>query len=114
MANTLADHLRGPIEPWRLDLIASHMGTIGRSVAYLRRLYPGHDIEPAAYQALYLAALTYRPGPGSFHGWLVWKMWGAMKTFRRINDRREVRGVSLRPLSTAMVDRRFYYTKGGD
>jgi hypothetical protein len=41
-------------------------------------------------------------------------MWGAMKTFRRINDRREVRGVSLRPLSTAMVDRRFYYTKGGD
>ena len=100
---TLADHLKHPVEEWRLSLISSHLASVQRHVTQLARRYPGHDVEPMAFQALYLAALTYRPGKQGFHRWLRSKMCGAMSNFRRLDDRREMAGIALVQLDDEMV-----------
>jgi hypothetical protein len=72
---TLEDRLRGPIEPWRLELIARYSESVARHAYHIAHEYPGYDVEVRMMQALYLAALTYRPGRQVFYRWFLskWK-----------------------------------------
>lgn len=109
---TLAEHLLTPIEPWRLGLIGRHLASVRRHAVTLQLRYPNHDVEPMACQALYLAALTFAPGDGTFGLWLNWKMRGAMSGFRRQDCRRMARGIRIQRLGDGDVDARYYYSKG--
>jgi hypothetical protein len=75
----------------------------------LQERFPGHDVEHAAMKALYLAALTYRPGRQGFHRWLMRKILGQTANFRRTNSRQEASGIHFREYDTMTIDRRFYY-----
>jgi len=111
---TLSDHLARPVEPWRLDLIGAHLGSVRRHVPRLEARFPRHDVEPLAMQALYIAAFTYRPGPQSFHSWLRWKVRGSTAGLRSIERRRAARGIRIGSTRRLDIDERLYYRESPD
>ncbi len=106
---TLEEHIANGIDPWRLDLISAYSSAIARHASYLEKRFPGHDVEPMAFQALYLAAMTYRPGKFKFLKWLNWKISGTTANFRRTNRRREAAGISVGWFCPVKHGDRFYY-----
>lgn len=103
MSITLVDHLSGPIEPWRLDLVASYSDAVLRAVPGIQRRYPGCDVEPTMFTALYLAAMTWEPdGKAGFFHWYMWKLRGVTALFRRP-------GVRTSSLDPAHFDRLCWY-----
>lgn len=92
-----------------MALIVSHLSATRRFAARLDLRYPHEDGEAAAMRALYLAALTYRPGPASFATWLRVKLLGQTSNFRRAARRRAASGIRLSELVASQFDARYYY-----
>ena len=115
------------LEPWRLDLITSHIIAVQRNAQCFNRRYPGEDFEPLCLIALYFAAATFGPGPGTFYSWYVWKMRGRLSQVlrRRAKHRAGLKKtgplksgeikrtrsppITVRQLDTFVIDARYFY-----
>ena len=106
---TLVEHLASPVPRWRQDLITEYLPLTTRRIGVLAHRFPGYDVAPGAYSALYLAALTWQPGGQSFERWLASKTHGKMSNTTQTARRRALKGIRERRLTDADVDARFWY-----
>ena len=93
------------LEPWRLDLIRSHLKAVQRNAECFNKRYPGEDFEPICLIALYFAAATFRPGPGTFYSWYVWKMRGRLSQVLRRRAKHRAGLKKTGPLKADEIER---------
>lgn len=99
----------GPVAPWRLDLIGRYSTAVAAHAPRLDARYPGEDCEPLMFTALYLAALTYRPGPREFWTWYQSKTRGQLNRLRQRRARhaaglKDTRGRRAAPVRIIRLD----------
>lgn len=79
-ALTMAIRLKGPDAE---ALIVKYDRLARKHVYRLERRFPGVDVEPVVYHALYLAACTYKGDPSEFASWFHVKLKGRWRSFRQ-------------------------------
>jgi hypothetical protein len=110
------------------ELIAEYANKIPSLASWHGRYYLHDDVEPFIAHALYLAAFTYEPGPGTFYSWWQHKIRGQVSQLRRKVERQR-RGlrtpgrrrpgtaenkpgppIRITSLTPSDIDTRLYYT----
>lgn len=117
-------------DSYAAELIDAHLHAAPRIVAFHTSRHPREDVEAIVMMALYRAAYSFRPGPGTFYWWWKWMIQDGLSHILRREQRhrdglfdthhpkpgetrKRMAPISVRWLSPVDFDKRFYYMSEG-